>query len=73
MATFNRLSNDEFDVYLIIVILLQADDTVLLAESQVELQRVQDAMHDYCCMWDLKVNEAKKTLLYFQNGNQMMM
>ena len=65
MATFKGLSDDDVDVYLRIFLLLYADDTVLLAESQIELQRALDAMYDYCCLWDLHVNESKTKVVVF--------
>jgi hypothetical protein len=39
---------DNFDIYLKLLILLYADDTVLMAESPEELQMLLDAFDDYC-------------------------
>ena len=58
-ATFKCLSDDDVEVYLRIFLLLYAGDTVLFAESSTELQKVLDAMFDYCQAWDLHVNEDK--------------
>lgn len=59
MATFEALSDNDIEVYLRIFLLLYADDTVLLAESQSELQKALNFMYDYCQLWDLHVNEDK--------------
>ena len=50
------LSNDEIDVLFKLYILLYADDTVIFAESKVELQSALNAM--YCKTWDLEVNPS---------------
>ena len=42
------LSNDEIDVLFKLYILLYADDTVIFAESKVELQSALNAMYLYC-------------------------
>ena len=41
-------SNDEIEVYFKLYILLYADDTVILAESAVELHSALNAMFLYC-------------------------
>jgi len=50
---------DSFDIYLKLLILLYADDTVLMAESPEELQMLLDAFDDYFTIWKLKVNVDK--------------
>ena len=62
-----RLSNDEIEVYFKLYILLYADDTVILAESAVELQSALNAMFLYCKSWDLEVNPAKTKITIFSN------
>ena len=42
-------------------VLLYADDTIVLAENACELQKALDAVHDYCGMYNLTVNNTKKT------------
>ena len=61
------LSNDEIEVYFKLYILLYADDTVILAESAVELQSALNAMFLYCKSWDLEVNPAKTKITIFSN------
>jgi hypothetical protein len=50
---------DKFDIYLKLLILLYADNTVLMAKSPEEQQMVLGAFDDYCTIWKLKVNVDK--------------
>jgi hypothetical protein len=63
----NCLSDDTLDVYLKLYLLLYADDTILLAESRLDLQNGLHAMSDYCKIWDLQVNEDKTKILIFSS------
>jgi hypothetical protein len=47
-------------------LLLYADDAVIFAESQQELQQILKLFEHYCNIWKFKVNVSKKKLLYFQ-------
>ena len=42
---------------------MYADDTILLAESRLDLQNGLHAMSDYCKIWDLQVNEDTTKIL----------
>ncbi len=44
---------------------LFADDTVLLAESERELQRVVDQFHSVCSSGKLRVNAGKSKVMVF--------
>lgn len=61
------LSNDDIEVYFKLYILLYADDTVILAESDKELQAALNAMFLYCKSWDLEVNPSKTKVTIFSN------
>ena len=49
-------------------VLLYADDTMVLAENACELQKALDAVHDYCGMYNLKVNTKKTKIIVFSRG-----
>lgn len=51
--------------YVKLLCLLYADDTVLLAESQEDLQLMIDAFSQYCYNWKLNVNISKTKLHVF--------
>ena len=62
-------SNNDIEVYFTLYILLYADDTVIFAESETELQSALIAMFLYCKSQDLEVNPAKtKITIFFQTG-----
>ena len=47
---------NQLNIYLILFIILYADDTVILSESESDLHAQLDAFHEYCLTWKLKVN-----------------
>ena len=49
-----------------IILLLFADDMVLLSKDPAELQLLLDKLLSYSCEWGLKVNTAKTKILVFQ-------
>ena len=55
----------EFDVYAKLCVLLYADDTVILTESEKDLQCALNALSDYCKQWDLTVNLDKTNVVIF--------
>ena len=63
LKTVNTLSvenlNQELLVFCKLYILIYADDTVILAESQEDLQQSIDLMERYCSMWKLNINVSK--------------
>ena len=42
------LSSEDVIIYLQMYVLLYADDTIILSESAIELQKALDALYDYC-------------------------
>ena len=54
-----NLSNDDVEIFLKLYSLLYADDTVILAENEEELQKALNGLEDYCNTWDLTVNLDK--------------
>ena len=58
-------ANDEFETFLKLYILLYADDTIVMAEDEIELQKGLDAVRDYCKLWNLKINVNKTKIIRF--------
>ena len=48
--------------------MLYADDTLVLAENEKELQKALDSLHTYCNKWALKVNVDKTKIIIFAPG-----
>ena len=59
----------DFNLYIKLFILQNADDTILFSESKEDLQLQLDIFHEYCSMWKLKVNINKtKAMIFFQGA-----
>ena len=56
------------DTFAKLFLFLYADDTVLLEETPLGLQRSLDALGAYCCKWHLKVNTTKTKIVIFSRG-----
>ena len=50
----------------IVNLLMYADDIVLLAESEENLQRMLDLVYEWCRKWRLEVNIAKTNIVHFR-------
>ena len=59
---------DEIESYIKLYTLLYADDTVILAENETELQKALDALEEYCNIWQLQVNLNKTKIIIFSRG-----
>ena len=57
-----------FDVYFRLFTLLYADDTIVLAQSESDLQVALNAISDYCKRWYLHVNTNKTKVVIFSRG-----
>ena len=57
--------NDDVEVYFKLYLLLYADDTVISAESDEQLQAALNSMYLYCQTWILEVNPAKTKVVIF--------
>ena len=62
----NQLDTDEVEYMFKLYLLLYADDTVIFAESQQDLQSALNAMHEYCQLWHMNVNTDKTNVVIFQ-------
>ena len=66
---FNQIfNNNELDSYLKLYTLLYADDTVILAENEEELQKGLRALEVYFELWQLEVNLDKTKIMIFSRG-----
>ena len=57
--------NEYMSVMTRLVVLLYADDTIILASDENDLQRSLDKFYDYCQSWKLTVNINKTKVLIF--------
>ena len=56
---------NELDIYIKMLVILYADDTVLFADSAVEMQIQLDNFSEYCSLWKLNVNSSKTKVVIF--------
>ena len=60
--------SEKLQIYQRIFSLLYADDTLVLAESDIELQKALDSLYAYCNKWALNVNTDKTKIIIFSKG-----
>ena len=48
-------------------ILLYADDIVLIADKEGDLQQMLDHLYTWCCNWRLSINTSKTQIVHFRN------
>ena len=61
----NIAFQDELEMYMKIFVLLYADDTILLSESEEGLKNILSAFETYCTVWKLSVNFNKTKIVIF--------
>ena len=62
------LSDEDVEFFIKIFVLLYADDTVVLADTPVDLQNALNAVHEYCKLWKLHLNTSKTKIVIFSRG-----
>ncbi len=65
-----KLDPDLCTQYLQLFVLMYADDTVLLANTNEGLRKGLSDLQKYCDLWDIKVNEQKQKLLSLTKDEQ---
>lgn len=64
----SELGDDDVELFFKLFVLLYADDTIVMAESEPELQAALNAVKEYCDLWKLTVNLKKTKVLIFSRG-----
>ena len=62
-----EVASDEFHIYLKLLILLYADDTIIFSNDKDNFQKALDNFHEYCSMWKLNVNLTKTKVVVFNS------
>ena len=57
--------NDQHELWLRLLVLLYADDTVILSDNGDDFQNCLNAFNDYCNEWHLHVNLSKTKIIIF--------
>ena len=58
------------DMYFKIMMLLYADDTVILAETALDLQHSLNCLYEYSSLWKLNVNRSKTKIVIFGSNTR---
>ena len=64
----DNLGNDDIEIIFKLFVLLYADDTILLAESEKDMQKALEAASLYCSENNLKINCGKTKYMIFSRG-----
>ena len=51
--------------------LMFADDIVVFAESEVQLNRALEVVNKWCCKWKMKINVSKSGVIHFRDKKQI--
>ena len=62
------LHHNLFIHHLHLYTLLYADDTIIMAESEQDLQTALDAVFSFCKLWYLELNISKTKVIIFSRG-----
>ena len=58
----------DVDEGLLVSVLLYADDIVLLADSEADLQSLLNIVHSWCSRWRLEVNLLKTNIMHVRKS-----
>ena len=62
-----EIRTNEIHVYLKLLILLYADDTIIFSNNKTNFQKALDNFHEYCTIWKLKINLSKTNVVIFNS------
>ena len=58
----------DLDIFIKLSVLMYADDTLLLAETERDLQMALNATSEYCRRWAISINPTKTRVMVFSRG-----
>ena len=59
-------AGNDIDVFIKLYLELYTDDTAIIADSSVKLQKGLDILHEYCEKWKVTVNVTKTKITIFE-------
>ena len=62
-----EMSDMSAELWLKLIIIMYADDTILIANSAINLQKGLNELESYCNKWKLKINNDKTKIMIFAN------
>ena len=67
-CNYLNFDDDYLDIYLKLLILVYADDTIILCDSEDKMKQALLALYNYCEDWKLKLNCNKSKIVVFSKG-----
>ena len=67
-SNYILFDNDFLDVHLNLLVMMYADDTVILANIEEQMKNILKALDLYCQQWKLEVNSSKTKVVVFSRG-----
>ncbi|MES9882143.1 MAG: reverse transcriptase family protein [Sedimenticola sp.] len=64
-----KLQNHDFGFFINLLVLLYADDTIIMAKDELELQHSLECFNEYCKNWKLNINYRKTKIIVFGARN----
>ena len=62
-----KLNDEQLDNFIRLLILMYADDTIILADNEKNMQLALNALHSYCNKWKLEINCSKTKISVFSH------
>ena len=62
-----KILTNELTLYLKLLILLYANDTVIMSKNKINFQKCLNEFYDYCQMWKLNINFNKTEIIIFNS------
>ena len=63
-----ELNDEKLDNFIRLLIIMYADDTIILADSEANMQAALKALQLYCDKWKLEINCSKTKITIFSRG-----
>ena len=67
-CNYLNFNDDLVNTYLRLLVVMYADDTVILCDSEQNMKEALVSLHRYCLEWKLKVNCSKTKIVIFSRG-----
>ena len=67
----NNEISDTLCLYAKLLVLLYADDTVIVCENEQDMQYALNTFYKYCNRWKLTVNVTKTQIMIFSRGRKL--
>ena len=64
-CSYITLNDNQLDNLIRLLILMYADDTIILADSEANMQKALNALQMYCNKWKLEINCSKTKVSIF--------